>query len=76
MKASNTQSQKQATSEVLFQKMGNTWYVFTEIKGDLVYSALPYGMDPHTTNLELFEVIEEHMEKVSRHYSRKPELAL
>ncbi|MBY0415220.1 MAG: hypothetical protein K2Q18_13700 [Bdellovibrionales bacterium] len=76
MKASTSQSHTQATSEVLFQKMGNTWYVFTEIKGDLVYSALPMGMSPHTTDLELFEVIEEHMAKVSRHYSRKPELAL
>jgi hypothetical protein len=66
----------QATSEVLFQKMGSTWYVFTEIKGDLVYSALPMGMTPHTTDLELFEVIEEHMQKVSKHYVRKPEMAL
>lgn len=75
MKASNTQSS--ATSEVLFQKLGNTWYVFTEVKGDMVYSALPYGMDPHTTNMELFEVIENHLQKVSKHYSngRKPEVA-
>ncbi len=62
------------TNEVLFQKLGNTWYVFTEIKGDMVYSALPVGMDPHSTKMELFEVIEEHMEKVSRHYGRKPEV--
>ena len=55
--------------------MGSTWYVFTEINGDMVYSALPNGMDPHTTNLELFEVIENHMTKVSRHYGRKPEMA-
>lgn len=75
MKAQNTKSNTQATSEVLFQKMGNTWYVFTEVSGDMVYSALPYGMDPHTTNLELFEVIENHMSKVSRHYGRKPEVA-
>lgn len=76
MKASQTNSQS-TTSEVLFQKLGNTWYVFSEVKGDMVYSALPYGMDPHTTNLELFEVIENHMQKVSKHYSssRKPEVA-
>ena len=65
----------QANSEVLFQKMGNTWYVFTEVNGDMVYSILPDGMDPHTTKLELFEVIEEHMSKVSRHHKRKPEMA-
>ncbi len=75
MKASKTNTN--ATSEVLFQKLGNTWYVFTEVSGDMVYSALPYGMDPHSTNLELFEVIENHLQKVSKHYSsgRKPEVA-
>jgi hypothetical protein len=72
---STSSSNTQATSEVLFQKMGSTWYVFTEVNGDMVYSALPNGMDPHTTKLELFEVIEEHMSKVSRHYGRKPEVA-
>ena len=75
MKAQSTHSKTQVTSEVLFQKMGNTWYVFTEVSGDMIYSALPYGMDPHTTDLELFEVIEDHMSKVSRHYGRKPEVA-
>jgi hypothetical protein len=70
MKAVNTTNAK----EVLFQKMGNTWYVFTEINEELVYSALPTGMDPHTTKLELYEVIEEHMQKVAKYYSRrKPE---
>lgn len=69
------QSNTQQTNEVLFQKLGTTWYVFTEVQGDMVYSALPNGMDPHTTKLELFEVIEEHMQKVSKHYGRKPEVA-
>ena len=75
MKTQKTNSTSHATSEVLFQKMGSTWYVFTEVSGDMVYSALPYGMDPHTTNLELFEVIEDHMQKISKHYGRKPEVA-
>lgn len=68
----NTQSQ----SEVLFQKVGNTWFVFTEISGDMVYSALPQGMNPHSTKLELFQVIESHMSKVAKHNKgkRKPEL--
>ncbi len=76
MKATKTNTQTNAQSDVLFQKLGSTWYVFSEIKGEMVYSALPYGMDPHTTSLELFEVIETHMEKVASHYSsrRKPEL--
>jgi len=72
MKATKSNTQ---ASEVLFQKLGSTWYVFSEVKGDMVYSALPDGMDPHTTKMELFEVIEEHMTKISRHYGRKPEAA-
>lgn len=77
MKATKTNNTQKATSDVLFQKMGNTWYVFSEIRGEIVYSALPYGMNPHTTSLELFEVIETHLEKISKHYTggRKPEVA-
>jgi hypothetical protein len=76
MKASNNTQSQSAMSEVLFQKLGSTWYVFTEANGEMVYSALPNGMDPHTTSLELFEVIESHMDKVSKHYNRrKPEVA-
>ena len=73
MKAAKSNTQK--SNEVLFQKLGNTWYVFTETQNDMIYSALPEGMDPHTTKMELFEVIEEHMQKVSKHYGRKPEVA-
>ncbi len=63
-------------NEVLFQKLGNTWYVFTEIEQNFVYSALPDGMDPHSTKLELFHVIEDHMTKVSQFYKkRSPEAA-
>ena len=63
-------------NEVLFQKMGNTWYVFTEIGEEFIYSALPTGMDPRNNQFELYEVIEEHMQKVARQSSRrKPELA-
>lgn len=61
--------------EVLFQKLGNVWYVFSEVENDLVYSALPSGMDPRTTDLELYTIIEEHMEKVARHHKRTPEIA-
>jgi hypothetical protein len=66
----------QLEKEVLFQKLGNTWYVFTEVEDNFVYSALPEGMDPRTTKLELFQVIEEHMSKVSKHYAKRdPEVA-
>lgn len=63
--------------EVLFQKLGNTWYIFTEINGEAVYSALPSGMDPRKTNLELYHVIEDHLKKVAKHQNapRSPETA-
>lgn len=56
--------------EVLFQKLGNTWYVFTETENDVVYSCLPEGMTPHTTKLELFEVIEDHLDRVADHNNK------
>jgi len=61
MKAVNSKKQ---SNEVLFQKLGATWYAFTEVKGEIIYSALPTGIDPHSNKPELFEVIESHMEQV------------
>jgi len=52
-------------SDVLFQKLGNTWYAFSEINNEIVYSALPEGIDPKSASLELFEIIEDHMVKIS-----------
>ena len=52
-------------TEVLFQKLGATWYIFTEINNQFVYSAMPEGMDPRSTKLELFDIIEDHMKKVA-----------
>ncbi len=68
-----SQQNQSLENEVLFQKLGATWYIFTEIKGDVVYSQLPEGMDPYTTKLELYDVIEDHMVRVSKH--RSPETA-
>jgi hypothetical protein len=59
-------------NEVLFQKLGSTWFVFSEINDEVVYSTLPDGMDPFSIKLELFDVIEEHMNKVARH-RKQPE---
>ncbi len=72
MRATNTQANNQ---EVLFQKLGNTWYVFTEIGTEMVYSVLPTGMDPRTTKLELCDVIEKHLKKVAKHSRRSSEAA-
>ena len=57
-------------SEVLFQKLGNRWYVFTEVENDFIYSPLPEGVNPKTTKLELFEVIENHIIRVSQHVKK------
>ena len=60
-----TTSTNTLENEVLFQKLGTSWYIFTEIKGEIIYSVLPTGMNPHTTKLELYDVIEDHMSKVA-----------
>lgn len=52
-------------TEVLFQKLGNTWYAFSEVKDDVIFSALPDGLDPRNAKMELYEVLEEHMQKVA-----------
>lgn len=69
----NSQNNTHQESDVLFQKLGNTWFAFTEINDELIYSPLPTGMDPRTTKLELYDIIEEHLTKVSQ--ARKPEVA-
>jgi hypothetical protein len=66
----------QFENEVLFQKLGNTWYIFAEVDNQMIYSAMPEGMDPRTTKLELYNVIEEHMKKVaSQPRFKSPEAA-
>lgn len=57
-------------NEVLFQKLGTRWYVFSEIENDFVYSPLPDGIDPRSTRLELFNIIEDHIQRVSK-YQKK-----
>ena len=61
----STKFENDITKEVLFQKLGATWYIFTEINDQVVYSAMPDGMDPRTTKLELYEVIEDHLRRVA-----------
>jgi len=53
-------------TEFLFQKLGHRWYVFSEIENDMVYSVLPEGVDPRSTKLELYHVIEEHLHRVAK----------
>ncbi len=65
------ETQVRHNNDVLFQKLGNVWYIFAEIDNEVVYSTMPEGMDPYTTNLELYEVIENHMEKVSKFQKKR-----
>lgn len=51
-------------SDVLFQKLGDTWFAFAEINNEVVYSALPKGIDPKSTKLEFYGLIKEHIKKV------------
>jgi hypothetical protein len=71
----NTNSVKNNVKDVLFQKIGNTWFIFSEVNNEVVYSVMPHGMDPKTTKLELFEVIEDHLTKIASHKRRSPEAA-
>jgi hypothetical protein len=58
-------------TDVLFQKLGDTWYVFSEIGGEMVFSALPKGISPESTRVELFASIEEHLKKISKIEKRR-----
>ncbi len=75
MNTTNTTSTKSQVKDVLFQKIGNTWFIFSEVNNEVVYSVMPQGMDPHTTKLELYNVIEDHMTRVASHKKRSPEAA-
>jgi hypothetical protein len=75
---SNNNSKKSAdqVKDVLFQKIGNTWFIFSEVNNEVVYSVMPKGMDPKSTKLELFNIIEEHMSKVASNKRRSPEASV
>ena len=73
--ANNSKKVTPSVKDVLFQKIGNTWFIFSEVNNEVVYSVMPEGMDPKTTKLELYQIIEEHMTKVANHKRRSPEAA-
>lgn len=67
---------KNQVKDVLFQKIGQTWFIFSEVNNEVVYSVMPQGMDPKTTKLELYEIIEEHMTKVASNKRRSNEASV
>lgn len=73
---SKNNSTTNSVKDVLFQKIGNTWFIFSEVNNEVVYSVMPAGMDPKSTKLELFNIIEDHMAKVATHKRRAPEASV
>ncbi len=65
-----TTHKKPSSKDVLFQRIGHTWFIFAEYNGEMIYSVMPEGMDPKTTKLELYQIIEEHMDRVASNKSR------
>ena len=53
-------------ADILFQKMGDRWYLFTQIGEDVIFSELPPGINPKSEDFELYEVLEEHVDKVNQ----------
>ncbi len=75
-KSRNEVKVKSQVKDVLFQKIGNTWFIFSEVNNEVVYSVMPHGMDPKNTKLELYEIIEDHMSKVAAHKRRSTEASV
>ncbi len=51
-------------SKVLYQKLGDTWYLFTEIKGEVIFTALPKEVNPLENKVEIYEIIEKTKAKI------------
>lgn len=67
---------KEKEVQVLYQKLGGQWYVFSEINEEVFFSPLPEGLDPHSSQFELFEVIEDHLESMAKSRKKGPEIAI
>lgn len=76
MNTEKTTKVKNQVKDVLFQKIGNTWFIFSEVNSEVVYSVMPHDMDPKSTKLELYEIIEEHLTKIASHKRRPHEASM
>ena len=52
-------------SKVLYQKLGNTRYLFTEIEGKVIFTALPKDLNPLDNKVEIYEIIEKEKAKIT-----------
>jgi hypothetical protein len=59
MKKKNTKNSDYSLAHVLYQKLGNDWYAFTEVDGDCFMTKV----DPDAT--ESREAATEHEEQIS-----------
>jgi len=57
---------KTIETNVLYQKMGDTWYAFAEIDGEVLFRALPHGMNPKKTQIDFMQVIADQEEKKAK----------
>ncbi len=65
----NTQTKtKTIDTEVLFQKIANTWYVFAEVDGEFLFRALPQGVDPKTTQFDFMQVVADQEKKAEKNF--------
>ncbi|MCY4523912.1 MAG: hypothetical protein OXB84_04155 [Halobacteriovoraceae bacterium] len=58
--------EKKLKSKVLYQKLANKWYVFTEVDGKILYSKLDDNIDPAITPIELIHITEESPKPTAR----------
>lgn len=66
--------------DVLFQKMGNRWFVFMESshkENEVLYHPLPEGINPQKDeSLQFYEFIEKIAQKDSLRHDRSPKRGL
>ena len=49
---------------ILFQRLGTTWYAFLEEEGETVfYTPLPEHLDPRYDKFEIYKIVEEIWEE-------------
>jgi len=57
--------EEKVLSKVLYQKLGNTWYLFAEIEGKVIFTALPKELNPLENKVEIYEIIEKEKAKIT-----------
>jgi hypothetical protein len=68
-----TKTKKNEINDVLFQKIGNTWFLFSEIDHEMYYTSLPGDVDPRKADLKLYAVIEDHLKRMATIKTRNAE---